>query len=47
VSAAAKTDKAEKEKDNIPVENPMSPNGHGPTVGASLVPNDPLNSRVK
>jgi hypothetical protein len=47
VSAAAKNDKAEKEKDNIPVENPMSPNGHGPTVGASLVPNDPLNSRVK
>ena len=31
VAAAAKTDKAEKEKerDYIPVEAPLSPNGHG------------------
>lgn len=49
VSAAAKTDKAEKEKekDQIPVETPMSPNGHGPVVSASLVPNDPLNTKAK
>ena len=48
-SAAAKADKAEKEKykGQIPVETPMSPNCHGPTVSASLVPNDPLNIKAK